>query len=294
MSSAFRHFSMMLSQFCWLVLMAKSPIDGKWYTFCDKAMPFGSSVSCSHFQRFSNSVAFLTKYRSGKFPINYLDDYLFIAYLTSLCNQQVNAFLQICAEIRFPVSMEKTYWGTTQLSFLGFLIDTFRCFVSIPVDKIHRAVELIESILSKKSKKVTVQELQKLTGFLNFLCNCIVPGRAFTRRLYTYFSSTMLPHHHVKVSAEMRADLTTWLIFLNEPTVYCRPFVDYSEILYASDIQFHTDASGAIGGGGICNAKWFKFLWDKDFLISNKPSIQYLELYALTVGVILWARDFKN
>ena len=294
MSSAFRHFGMKTTQFCWLILMAKSPIDNKIYFFCDKSMPFGSSVSCQHFTRFSNCVAHLTQFRTGKRPVNYLDDYLFIAYIRSLCNHQVRCFLAICSEIRFPVSMEKTFWSTTELTFLGFLINTIKQFVSIPVDKVQRATDLIEEILNKDSRKVTVHQMQKLCGFLNFLCKCIVPGRAFTRRLYSYFSSSMLPHHHIKVNGEMRSDLQTWQKFLKEPTVYCRPFMDYSRTLYATDLDFYTDASGVIGGGGICFNQWFKFQWSKEFLAKYNPSIQYLEMYALTVGILLWLKDFSN
>ena len=103
-------------------------------------MPFGVSISCSHFQHFSNAVAHLVKWKigTGMGPLNYLDDYLFVAFLCSLCNQQVEMFLDICAQIGFPVSMDKTFWGTTQLTFLGLLIDTVARLVCILVDKINR------------------------------------------------------------------------------------------------------------------------------------------------------------
>ena len=34
--------------------------------------------------------------------------------------------------------------------------------------------------------------------------------------------------------------------------------------------------------------------WEPDFIIENQPSIAYLELYAVTVGVVLWIHKFKN
>ena len=40
----------------WLLIMkAENPVDQKVYYFVDKCLPFGSSISCSHFQRFSNA-----------------------------------------------------------------------------------------------------------------------------------------------------------------------------------------------------------------------------------------------
>ena len=57
MKSAFRNLGMSKKDWKWLILMAKSPIDGKIYYFVDKCLPFGASISCSHFQRFSDAIA---------------------------------------------------------------------------------------------------------------------------------------------------------------------------------------------------------------------------------------------
>ena len=42
------------------------------------------------------------------------------------------------------------------------------------------------------------------------------------------------------------------------PSVYCRPFLDFSEILTADTLDWFTDASGVIGIGGIFRNEWFK------------------------------------
>ena len=177
--------------------MAISPLDGKTYFFMDKYLPFGASISCLHFQRFSDAIAYLVchkaKIQIG--PVNYLDNFLFIAITTVECDGQMKIFLAICQDINFPVSAEKTFWSTDFLSFLGLLINTLDQMVSIPVDKVERAKFLLNYMLGKK--KVMVKDLQKLCGFLNFLCRCIIPGRAFTQTIYSYFSSSMKPHHHV-------------------------------------------------------------------------------------------------
>ena len=172
-----------------------------------------------------------------------------------LCNNQVKEFLGICELICFPVSLEKTFWGTTKLVFLGLLIDTVNQWVCVPVDKVTKAVELIQSVLQKKSKKLTLNQLQKICGYLNFLDRCVIPGRAFTRRLYAYTTNDKLkPHHHIRINAEMRADLTMWLSFLKHPAVYCRPFLDFSCVLVADEIDMYSDASGKIGMGAYCGA----------------------------------------
>ena len=127
-------------------------------------MPFGSSISCSHFQAFSDAISFLLYTKTGKENVNYLDDFLFIALLHWYCNHQIEVYMKICAEIRFPVALQKTCWGTTLISFLGMLLDTERQIVSIPQDKVTKAKDQIMLLLNKKNRKATVT--------LQFCHNC--------------------------------------------------------------------------------------------------------------------------
>ena len=270
MKSAFRNLGISPHQFFLLVMKARSPLTARFQYFVDRALPFGASISCSHFQRFSNCVAYIIAVKTRKSPVKYLDNYLFISYLRSHCQQQVRIFLSVCEQIQFPVSMEKTYWSTTLLTFLG----------------------LIQEILTRC--KVTVKQLQRLSGFLNFLCRAIVPGRTFMRRLYNSFSPLMKPHYHVNISAEIKEDLRIWLSFLEQPTVYSRPFIDFTEILTAEDLDLFTDASGKGGCGAIFGSHWFKFMWPKPFLDKCKPSIEYQELFAVAIAIDLWIPTLQN
>ena len=292
--AAFRNLGIRIEDFWLLLMKAKSPIDGKFYYFLDKSLPFGASISCSHFQRVSNGIAHIVKIRTGKPNINYLDDFFFAALLKLLCNRQIESFMEICGLIGMPVNFEKTFWGTTCLTFLGLLINTVSQTISIPVEKIQRANELIDKALKSKSKKVTLHQLQQLCGFLNFLGKCIVPGRTFTRRLYAYTSGDLKPHHHIRITGEMKLDLELWQTFLKHPTVYCRPFMDLSENIVSTEIDFYTDASGRIGFGGVCQNSFMYEYWDSEFLRVENPSIDYLEMYAVAAAVLAWIHRFKN
>ena len=300
MKSAFRGFGIKPEHWPLLLMKARSPLDRKWYWFVDKCLPFGSLISCRHFQEFSNAILHIVTYFMGKKNVNYLDDYLFSCLKKLLCDGQVEIFLKVCRQINFPVNMDKTLWGTMSLTFLGLLIDTVRQLVCIPIEKVQRAISMIEKILSKR--KTTVREIQKTCGFLNFLCKAIVPGRAFTRRLYAYTAGKdhegnkkqLLPHHHVTVTWEMKNDLSLRLKFLNQPTVYCRPFIDFDCPDYKR-IPFFTDASRNfdLGFGGYCQNSWMMCKWDS-FTKSVNPSIGYLELFAAVAGVLAWVHRFKN
>ena len=127
--------------------MARSPFDGKTDYFVNKYLPFGASISCSHFQRVSNAIAHLVTFRTKKPLVNYLGDYFFAELKRLLCNGQIDIFLDICKSINFPVSMDKTYWATTVITFLGFLIDSVNQIISIPADKVSKTKSLVEEIL---------------------------------------------------------------------------------------------------------------------------------------------------
>ena len=257
MTSAFRNLGMSRSSWRYLILKAESPIDGHTYYFIDKCMPFGASISCSHFQRFSNAVAHIVQFRTGRTLVNYLDDNLFAAYLRWLCNQQMRIFIEVCESIGFPISADKTYWATTILQFLGLLIDTVNQLVLIPIEKVCKAHNMISQVVHSKSGKITLLQLHKICGFLNFLGKCVVPGRAFTRCLYSFATTKannkkLLLHHHVRVTKEMKLDLEMWLCFINQPSVYWRPFIDFEADSQSEQLPFYTDASGKIGFGGLC------------------------------------------
>ena len=295
MKSAFRNMGMRKADWKYLVMKATSPLDGKTYYFVDKCLPFGASISCSHFQRFSNAIKHIVQYRTKKELVNYLDDFLFAALMKMLCNNQVRELIEVCNLIRFPVSLEKTFWADTVMTFLGLLIDNITQCVSIPIEKIQKAKNLIGDVLGKKSKKITLNQLQKICGFLNFLGKCIIPGRAFTRRLYAYTANDKLkPHHHIRIKAEMREDLMMWLTFLEHPSAYSRPFLDFSKDIIADEIFMYSDASGKLGMGALCQNDWMYIMWSKTFLVKEKPSIEYLELYGVVAGVLAWIHRFRN
>ena len=142
-----------------------------------------------------------------------------------------------------------------------------------------------------------MKKLQKLCGFLNFLGRCILPGRAFTKRLYYYCSGNKLkPHYHIKINQEMRSDLLMWEKFLQHPSIYAREFMDFASTLNAVEISMFSDAScnPDLGYRGVVGMSWMYRTWNKDFFIQFKISIAYLELYILVGTVVNWIHHYRN
>ena len=297
--SAFRHFPIKRKFWRFLIMKARNPLDKKWYFFIDKCMPFGSSISCAHFQTFSNAILHVMTFKTGKENVNYLDDFLFIALLRWLCDRQTRVFLHLCEEINFPVSMEKTVWSCTHITFLGMLLDSDRQLILIPQEKLERALVQIERMLANCKRKAKILDIQKLCGLLNFLTRAIYPGRPFLMRLYNSLSGEktqkLKQHHHVKLVKDVILDLEMWKVFLSTPVAFCRLFIDIEGCEEISTLDWFTDSAKAFGKGfgGHHKTHWFYGLWPKNFL-DKDPSIEYLELYAVTVSVLLWLKNFRN
>ena len=85
-SSAFRHLGISKLDWRLLVMKARHPVTKQWFYFIDKCLPFGASISCVHFQAFSDVVAFTVEFYTKKKVTNYLDNSLFAALLRYLCN----------------------------------------------------------------------------------------------------------------------------------------------------------------------------------------------------------------
>ena len=320
--SAFRLLPLSRDSWKWLIMMAKNPITGRWQFFVDKCLPFGASISCALFQRFSNALKYLIQYKTAMDSINnYLDDFLFVAATMIICNFMIQSFLDLCNELGVPIAIDKTEWASIRMIFLGILLDgEFMTFV-IPEEKRVRAIDLVRMFIDRK--KATVRELQILCGYLNFLNKAIIPGRAFTRRMYAKYSSKLdlksvgfkmggrtnrritghltgeeapkklMPHHHVRLDREFKLDCEIWLKFLTDVNlrrVVNRPMIDVLAEKSSQEINFYSDASKSevLGFGCYLGSRWIYGQWPDKFIKNCDPSIEYLELYALTAGILTW------
>ena len=302
--SAFRVILGQQSGWPWTILKVTHPVTGRVYYCIDKNLLFGASISCALFQRFSNALHHLVEVFSGC-PLsatNYLDDYLFCAPSKQECNALVSIFMQITHDLGLTVAEEKTEWGTERLIFLGILIIGNKLLLSVPKDKRLKALNYACMMMDKR--KSTIHDLQKFTGYLNFICKAVFPGRAFTRRMYAkipWFNSEgnkMKQHYHVNLDSEFKEDCKVWVSFLQNdiPASICRPFVDLTLTKSASELDFYMDSSAnpLLGFGGYFGEEWFAGTWDPRFILECSPSIEFLELYAMTVGILLWSEWLSN
>ena len=157
---------------------------------------------------------------------------------------------------------------------------------------------LLEWAIQKR--KVTIKFVQRLSGTLNFLNKAIVPGRAFTKGMYDKLKvrdkkgRILKQHHHVNLGGTFIKDCLVWKQFLTDGQQpgLCRPFIDVNGFLDAKELNFYTDSSlgRTKGMGGIFNNRWIWAKWGTDFIDEQRPSIAFLELYALVAAIVTWGR----
>ena len=163
--------------------------------YFDKAMPFGCSVSCATWVKFSTFIEWLVQKEAQKgLSMHYLDDYLFVgAQGSGDCKTLLEVFHKTCQHLGVPIAHEKTEGPVTEIVFLGLKINTSKQIVTIPAEKLEEMVEKIKLVMNLS--KVTLKQLQSLIGSLNFACRAVAPGRAFLRRLIGSTIPLKAPHH---------------------------------------------------------------------------------------------------
>ena len=106
------------------------------------------------------------------------------------------------------------------------------------------------------------------------------------------------PFHHIRLDREFKDDCKIWLEFLSDPKlelVINQPMVDFTVTRTARQISFFSDASAGknLGFGCILDRNWIFGRWGGEFIETQKPSIEYLELFTLCVGILTWENKAK-
>ena len=146
-----------------------------------------------------------------------------------------------------PIAKDKTFGPLQCLTFLGIELDCIQQEARLPNDKLAKCREMLRTFLHRK--KVTLKEMLSLLGFLNFCCNVVIPGRAFTCRLIRKTKGIRELHHRIKLSKECKLDIQMWLEFLesfNGRSFFLNDHWDSSESL-----QLYNDASKSLGFGAV-------------------------------------------
>ena len=155
----------------------------------------------------------------------------------------------------------------------------------LPQEKLAKCQALIAAFLTQR--KVSLKNIQSLTGLLNFAC--MVPGRAFLHRLIDLTIGIRSPHILIRLSKEVKEDLSVWQNFLSG--FYGHSFFLSDQWCNSHQLKLYTDASGALGFGAILGKHWCYGEWPDSWRHRN---IAILEFYPIVLSLHLWGHEMRN
>ena len=248
----------------------------------DVKLPFGAAMSCSIFQRLTDSICRMMK-RRGFTVVGYLDDFLVIERTKEQCMVAYNCLSNLLIELGFTINWGKACPPCQKLTYLGISIDSCYRALSLPEEKLMAlSLEVDKWLQLKRAKKV---ELQQLVGRLNWAARVIRGGRCFLRRLIDLSSKGNHPNWHTSISKDARADILWWkegLALFNGTTVFPND-VPLPAFAFATD-------SSSVGGGGHYGNDWYYVNWEVDMPEVQNKHITFLELQSVVLAVKRWGQ----
>ena len=263
---------------------------GKYYY--DKVLPFGLRSAPCIFNKLSDALEWILVNNCNiSFACHILDDFLIIKPPASQppfdthCQTSLDNMLSTFKTIGIPIAEGKTQGPSQVLEFMGILLDTVKMEARLPPDKIAKLNACLNEFERKKS--CTLKELQSLIGTLNFACKVVPPGRPFLQRMIALTRNVLKSHHHIRLNVGFFHDLQMWKKFISHWNG--ANFFLSSTWHDSNTLDLHTDASGALGYGGIYGNKWFQGKWKSHQLLDQPGvSIAWQELYAIVVACEIW------
>ncbi|CAJ0941279.1 unnamed protein product [Ranitomeya imitator] len=264
--------------------------ENKYYF--DTCLPMGCSISCHYFEMFSTFLEWVARKVTGLPSItHYLDDFLFVGPANlDVCHHALAQFKDVMSCFGVPLSPEKTIGPVSVITFLGIEIDSVAMEFRLPQDKIAKLQELIAGCLAVG--KVTLVQMQSLLGSLNFACKVMPMGRIFSRRLILATKGVKLPHHRIRITAQLRSDLIIWQRFLfsyNGKTCCQEDKCD------SDSLGLRLDTVDAVGFSvsfrdqtcaDTWPESWVTRAWTQDSVL--------LELFPLAAAMELWGQFLGN
>ena len=142
---------------------------------------------------------------------HYLDDFFTCGdALSTECAANLQQMLLTCADLGFSVQPTKVQGPTTELEFLGIVVD------SVKMDYVSqkKGCQITDLCEFQGKRSFRKRDLLTLIEKLNFVSKVVRSGRTFIRRLIECSKKAHHLHHKVKLTKFTRLDIEWWLSYL--------------------------------------------------------------------------------
>ena len=239
-----------------------------------RRLPFGCRSSCLHAQRVTDAVVLIFVRITSTHIDGYVDDFAsIVARLRSAA--AFAAFHALLDELGLLRSVEKDQHPDYIRIFLGLEYNLMDMIMTIPQDKVIRAVETLKQWLNRD--KCTKTQTQSLLGHLNHLSAVVQAGRAFTAAIVDLLRSDSFP---AIISPETKLDIEAWVNFLTSAS-FNRSCIIKSQQLVEPDELIQVAVNGQ---------SYVIRCQDKDYpyqLSVDSPHVPHRAMYAVAVWSIV-------
>ena len=227
--------------------------------YIDTCLPFGLRSAPFLFNQLSVAIHWILQHKySVCHLLHYLDDFFTAgAPDSSKCQNNLEAMLSLCQKINAPVKLTKVEGPSTNITFLGIVINTVTMTASISSERKQELLSALQSMIERR--KCTKQQLLSLIGKLSFACKVVPAGRIFLRRLIDLSCSVSRIHHHIRLTKEARLYMYWWFNFL--PQWSGTSCILETEWTTTPSMNLYTDASGTLGWGAYWSGRWLQAHW---------------------------------
>ena len=194
----------------------------------------------------------------------YIDDVIVLGKTQQECNHNLSIAIRLFQSLGWFIKWEKTTEAATQFRFLGWLLDTQKMTISVPLHRVQKIHLTLSEFLKKTT--VTLKETSQILGHLTSTSLAIPYIRLLTQKLITQQSWILKQYPPDKVNyqhkivlledtrsdlSELRDNLLNW---------------NHSAIIPSSpNLTFHTDAcKSGLGGNTLFQNVMLRIrkMWD--------------------------------
>ena len=176
-------------------------------------LPFGAKSSPYLFDQFAKGLEYVMKCKGVSCVEHYLDDYFTCGPSdTNVCQNNLNIMKVACTEMGFEINPSKLDHPSTEIEFLGIIIDSNRMQLRISNDRLS---DIYNELIQWNNKKCTTKrQLLSIIGKLTFVSKVVRSGRTFVRRMIDLSKRVKHLHHKIKLNTGFREDIKWWLNYL--------------------------------------------------------------------------------
>jgi hypothetical protein len=242
----------------------------------DCKIPFVARASPTIFHRLSQSVKRIMGRRGYTNIVVFQDDFWVTGNTYTECLTVWKELIMLLEKLGFQINNKKLVAPTKKLIFLGILIDTEKCQLSLPNKKLIAIKRCVAEFAQKK--RVTKRQMQSLIGRLNFASKVIHGARLFLRRLFNAVSTLKRQHHKIRLQGPMMEDIKWWDSFMSTFNGVAAFICDKSITPVLTD-------SCLYAGGTFHNGNFFYTVWEADIPESKDLCINYKETLIVALAM---------